>query len=122
MKIFRENLIRNIFALFTGLIFLNMSFFLFEVSLLKLNEDRQMMANIAKMLCSGATEEERDVFGGGSDEDSSTKEIDLLFSYTAHTVFSYITSVNNKMCVVNQGIPLLGSYEIYSPPPEFNFF
>lgn len=118
MKLFRKNGVRNGFALFTGIIFLNMSFFLFEVSVLKLNQDKQMMANIAKLLLTGASEEERDVFGGSADEDASAKEVDLLFSYSAHTVYSYVTLVNNKKCVVNQGIPLLGSYEIYSPPPE----
>jgi hypothetical protein len=118
MKIFRDGLVKNGFALFTGIIFLNMSFFLFEVSLLKLNQDKQMMANIAKLLSAGASEEERDVFGGSADEDSSAKEVDLLFSYTAHTVHFHVTIINNKRCVINQGIPILGSYEIYSPPPE----
>ncbi|WP_276372075.1 hypothetical protein [Chryseolinea sp. H1M3-3] len=94
-----------------------MSFFLFEVSALKLNQDKDMVANIAKLISSSAAEEEKDVFGG-ADEDHSAKEIDLIFSYAAHTIHSFNVQISKKRSVFNQGIPLFGSYEIYSPPPE----
>ena len=71
-------------TLFTGLIFLNMSFFLAEVSALKLSQDKKMFSNIIKLISSNAAEEEKDAFGG-TDEDSSAKEVDLIFSYSAHT-------------------------------------
>ncbi len=117
MLIFRNSLFKNIATVFTGLIFLNMSFFLFEVSALKLNQDKDMVANIAKLISSSAAEEEKDVFGG-ADEDHSAKEIDLIFSYAAHTIHSFNVQISKKRSVFNQGIPLFGSYEIYSPPPE----
>ncbi len=104
-------------TLLTGLIFLNMSFFLFEVSALKLNKDKKMFSNIIKLISSSAAEEEKDAFGG-ADEDSKVKEVDLIFNYTTHPVHCIISEVNNKRTVFNQGVPLLGSYEIYSPPPE----
>ena len=104
-------------TLFTGLIFLNMSFFLFEISALKLNQDKTMFSNIIKLASSNATEEEKDAFGG-TDEDCSAKEVDLIFSYSAHTIHAFTSKVNKKRSVFDQGIPLLGSFEIYSPPPE----
>ena len=104
-------------TLFTGLIFLNMSFFLAEVSALKLNQDKKTFANIVKMITNSAAEEEKDVFGG-TDEDCSAKEVDLIFNYSTHSIYSYISALNKKRSVFDQGIPLLGSYEIYSPPPE----
>lgn len=118
MLIFRILYVRNAMALFTGLIFLNMSFFLAEVSALKLTQDKKMIANIAKLISSSAAEEEKDAFGGTADEDCSAKEVNLIFNYTTHTIYGYTSLIKNLRCVLNQGLPLLGSYEIYSPPPE----
>jgi hypothetical protein len=104
-------------TLVTGLIFINMSFFLAELSALKITQDKKTFSNIIKLISSNTSEEEKDVFGG-DDEDSSAKEVDLIFSYSAHTIHTSRSEINNKRSVFNQGVPLLGSYEIYSPPPE----
>ena len=117
MRILKNIYVRNLMTLFTGLVFLNMSFFLFEVSALKLNQDKTMFSNIIKLISNTSAEEEKDAFGG-ADEDYSAKEVDLIVNYSTHTVYSYIKEVNPKRCVFDQGVPLLGSYEIYSPPPE----
>jgi hypothetical protein len=117
MLIFRNIDVRNAMALFTGLIFLNMSFFLAEVSALGLTKDKKMLKNIALLISSSAAEEEKDAFGGMADEDHSTKGVDLIVSYTTHTIYGHgilITKTDSH----DQGLPLLGSYEIYSPPPE----
>ena len=117
MRIFRNMRVKNLMTLFTGLIFLNMSFFLAEVAALKLNQDKKMFANIVKLISTSAAEEEKDVFGG-TDEDNAAKEINLIFNYSTHCLHSHTLDLNNKRSVFDQGIPLLGSYEIYSPPPE----
>ena len=104
-------------TLVTGLIFLNMSFFLAEVSALKINQDKKMFSNIIKLISNNTAEEEHDAFGG-PDEDSSAKEVDLIFSYSTHTIHTFVIKIDKKRTVFDQGIPLLGSYEIYSPPPE----
>ena len=101
----------------TGVIFLNMSFVFIEVSTLKLDQDKTLHANIAKLI-SASTEEEKDAFGGTTDEDVSAKEVDLIFNYFTHTVNCDNLLVNPKRCDLTQGIPLLGNYETYSPPPE----
>lgn len=49
----------RIFALLTGVIFLNMSFFLAEVCMLDI-KDRQMIENVANLVLNGGLEEERD--------------------------------------------------------------
>ena len=117
MLIFRNTCVRNAMALFTGLVFLNMSFFLAEVSALGLTKDKEMVENIALLISSSAAEEEKDAFGGLADEDHSAKGVDLIVSYSTHTIHSHdilITTHGSH----EQGVPLLGSYEIYSPPPE----
>lgn len=117
MLIFRNIYVRNGMALFTGLIFLNMSFFLAEVSALELTKDKQMSKNIALLISSSAAEEEKDVFGGLADEDCSVKGVDLIVAYSTHSIHGH-EIVISKYRNHDQGLPLLGSYEIYSPPPE----
>lgn len=56
----------RIFTLFTGIIFLNMSFFLAEVCMLDI-QDRQMMENVANLVLNGGLEEERDSHAPGGD-------------------------------------------------------
>lgn len=118
MLFFNYTRIKNGMALFTGLIFLNMSFFLAEVSALKLTHDKKMIENIARLIAGSSAEEEKDVFGGLADEDCSAKEVDLIFNYSAHTIHGHVIFINNKRGNHDQGVPLLGSHEIYSPPPE----
>lgn len=118
MLMFKSNYIKNVMTLLTGLIFLNMSFFLFEVSALKLHQDKKLLMNIAKLISASSAEEEKGSVGGSADEDFSAKEVDLFVSYTIHAIGDDILSLNTKRCVLNVGMPLLGSYEIYSPPPE----
>ena len=118
MLVFRNTYVKNIMALFTGLIFLNMSFFLAEVSALKLTLDKKMVENIAKLISSSAAEEEKDVFGGTPDEDCSAKEVDLIFNYSTHTLDSHVLLIKNRRCVHDQRVLPLGNYEIFSPPPE----
>jgi hypothetical protein len=118
MPIFRNSNIKNAMALFTGLIFLNMSFFLAEVSALKLTQDKKMLENIARLISSSAAEEEKDVFGGIADEDCSAKEVDWIFSYSVHTIHGKGIVIDNKRDSHDPGLMLLGSSEIFSPPPE----
>jgi hypothetical protein len=118
MLMFKKLYIKNLMTLFTGLIFLNMSFFLMEVSALKLHQDKKLLVNIAKLISSSSAEEEKGSVGGSADEDVSAKEVDLIINYTIHANSDHISTLDKKRCAFNAGMPLLGSYEIYSPPPE----
>lgn len=117
MILFRIAYIKNAMTVFTAIIFLNMSFFLAEVSALKLDQDKKMIANIAKLISTSAAEEERDVFGG-TDEDHAAREVDLIYNYSVHTIHNYIVDISTKRCAVDYSLPILGSNEIFSPPPE----
>ena len=52
-------------ALFTGLIFLNMSFFLAEVSALELTKDKKMLKNIALLISSSAPKRKKMLWWNG---------------------------------------------------------
>jgi hypothetical protein len=118
MQFLRIPYINRAFSLFTGIVFLNMSFFLAEVSALHMDKDQEMIENIAKLIAGSSAEEEKDAFGGNADEDSSCHEIDLIFISYLHAPESrdLIPPVNIR--TLDAGIPLFGNYEIYSPPPE----
>lgn len=66
MNALRNQIVSRIFSLLTGVIFLNMSFFLAEVCMLDL-KDKQMIENVAQLVLNGGFEEERDAHSGGSD-------------------------------------------------------
>ena len=56
----------RIFTLATGIIFLNMSFFLAEVCMLDI-KDKQMIENVANLVLNGGLEEERDTHAPAGD-------------------------------------------------------
>ena len=118
MKLFRIKFVSKLFALFTGIVFLNMSFFLAEVTVLKLDQDKQMMENICKLLSGSAAEEEKDIFGGSSDEDTAAKEINLIFNHHIYSPCNASLISKRELDTLSQGTPQLGNYEIFSPPPE----
>lgn len=65
-------------TVFTGIVFLNMSFFLAEVSALRLDKyDKKMLENLVRSF-SCVSEEERDASAESTDAGgSSVKEVDL---------------------------------------------
>ena len=83
MEVLRSHSLSRIFSLFTGVIFLNMGFFLAEVSLLDLN-DRQMIENVCNLVLNGGLEEERDAHAPGTDGPGkafSLMNTDILFGH-----------------------------------------
>ena len=66
MMLCRHKTVTRIFALITGVVFLNMSFFLAEVCLLDF-QDKQMIENVCNLVINGGLEEERDSHSGGGD-------------------------------------------------------
>jgi hypothetical protein len=77
-----------------------------------------MMETISKLLSGSATEEEKDIFGGSSDEDTTAKEINLIFNHHTYSPCNASLTSKRKLDTLSQGIPQLGNYEIFSPPPE----
>ena len=116
MKMFRKSAITRIFSLVTGVIFLNMSFFLAEMCMLDLT-DRQMVENVCNLVINGGLEEERDAHANGGDipvKEFSMASDDLLLR---HTSLFLIASKIHQDC--EDHYLHADHSETFSPPPEF---
>ncbi|MGC1241946.1 MAG: hypothetical protein WA874_10165 [Chryseosolibacter sp.] len=115
MEFFRKKTITRIFSLFTGVIFLNMSFFLAEVCMLDL-KDKQMIENVCNLVINAGMEEERDAHSTGADV--SMKEIPfmaagLLFKHSS------LFLIACKVHVEFEDHYLHADHSIkFSPPPD----
>ena len=96
MSALRKHFLAKVFALLTGVIFLNTAFFMAEISLLKIT-NHEFLQNIAKLVSNSGLEEERD--GEHADKDSSAKEVDLLISQVQihHRVLFLIATKANHV-------------------------
>ena len=115
MSSFRKHFLAKVFALLTGVIFLNTSFFLAEISLLKVT-NYELLQNVAKLMSNSGLEEERD--GETPDKDSSAKEVDLIISQVQihhevlfHTATKAIHSLDDLYPHANYA-------QTFSPPPD----
>lgn len=118
MRILRTTMANGAFSLLTGMLFLNMSFFLAEVSVLKMGKNKPLFENISKILSGTSAEDEQDAFGSTSDEDTFENEVDLLLTYSTYAPLARILTAQGNVNIWKQGIPLIGIFEIDSPPPE----
>ncbi len=66
MTLIRNQSALRAFTLFTGIIFLNMSFILAEICSLEIT-DPQMIENVCNLILNGGVEEEREGHGGAPD-------------------------------------------------------
>ncbi len=114
MNLFRNQAATRIFCLITGIIFLNMSFFLAEVSILDL-KDKKMVENICKLRLNGGLEEERDGFSGRGD--GPTKEFSL-FSNESLLRYSAFYLIASKIYQVSEDYyPICQSFrKVFTPP------
>jgi hypothetical protein len=119
MKVLRNKVILRFTTLVTGIVFLNMSFFLAEVSALKLTKDKKMTENIAKLIAGAASEEEKDACSSSAEEDAKgLTELDLLLdhktlgSYTSESPYqlTYLATQDQKT--------LTGARDTVIQPPE----
>ena len=114
MKVFRIKCVVNAFTLFTGIVFLNMSFVLVEIATLRIDRDNQMAQNLSMLVANSMAEEEP---GASADEDSTLSEVDLIFSQ--HGSPGTIDSSSRiKFNIWSHGHPRLSEFEICNPPPE----
>lgn len=120
MKLFRRHWLKRTATFMTGVIFLNMSFFLAEVKFLHLDKNRQMAENIAKLIAGAANEEEKDVAGGTSEDVKTGKEAFLDFSLRA-LVAPQILSSQYQHPHADGAAPVSGHQETFNPPPESRF-
>lgn len=114
MIIFRYQVITRIFCVFTGVIFLNMGFFLAEVCLLNL-KDRHMIENVTKLVLNGGLEEERDAHAGG---DVPGKMFSLLSNESLIRHASLFLIAVKIHQVLEDLYPHADHSTKFSPPPD----
>lgn len=117
MKFFRRLHIQRYVTLATGLVFLNLSFFMTELSLLKLErQDKQMLKNLVTMLARVSEEEK----GGhsGSESGSFAKEVDLYLHLNIGELNAGYTLITTSAYWHQQSIPMPGMHDTPLQPPE----
>lgn len=113
MKLFRIKHITVAFSLLTSVIFLNLSFMLAEIAVLKMDKNKEVAQYLSILVASSMNEEEP----GSGDEDISFAEIDLIVQ---HIVNPCVIEVSSDVTfnIWLHGHPRLGEFEINNPPPE----
>jgi hypothetical protein len=117
MDFIRQHLFTKVTAFIAGVAFLNMSFFLAEVSLLKF-EKKDLIENIAKLILNTGFEEERD---GGSSHESGVKETLLGQQVQIHSTSSILISTNIRCILVNHYLHANYALKFFPPPDVFLF-
>ena len=116
MKLFRDHLLGKLIAIFTGILFLNLSFILTEIHSIDLkNKNAKLYDNIVKMVCGIGAEEEKDIMG---ESDNLEKEANLLSA--GQTIFiPDLYLITNCFHQIEVDLKLLaGNSEITTPPPK----
>lgn len=116
IKFFKKKSVKLSTLVFTGLLFLNMSFFLAEVAALELTKNKKIAENITK-LWMGVAEEEKDTAGSEKETDN-LKELDLTFNagilHCVDRIFVALLSFSHQQ----SSKPDSGITTLFNPPPE----
>jgi hypothetical protein len=120
MLSFRKYIATRFLALLTGVIFLNMSFFLTEIRMLELDlSHARMVENVVKALAGVGFEEEKDAMGESSESECG-HAVDLHI--IIHPV-SFLNSIesNTRLYGCDHNLKVASSKaEITTPPPKFS--
>lgn len=118
MNIFRNPAGTRIFSLITGVVFLNMSFFLAEVCLLDIT-DKEMIENVCNLVLTGGLEEERDAHSGGSSEgDIALKMFSLVGDHLLLHHSSVFLTASKMQQDAEDHYRHANHSRIFSPPPD----
>lgn len=117
IKFFKWKPVRLVCLMFTGILFLNMSFFLAEAAALELNKNKETAEQITK-LWRGVAEEEKDVNNGAEKGADDLKEMDFVFhtgiTHSSDKTFvALLTYLNEQDRKPDSGIT-----SRFNPPPE----
>jgi hypothetical protein len=118
MKSLRHHVISKIFAAVTGLLFLNMSFFLTEIRILNLDLTKNQLINIVKMISGIGFEEEKDSMADSNELSTGDDFPDLFIVNNDPSFLNYI-DLNTKLdyfCFV--AFFESTHREIITPPPQ----
>jgi hypothetical protein len=119
MKFFRYNIVKSAFIFVWCTTLLHMTFFMAEVEVLKLTENRALIENAIKLLASTSFEEESD-----SSESHETrgafKEVEFFANNLLHAIQENKIRINQLKNFVHIGGTLTGHFDTFSPPPDHN--
>ncbi|HEX7015636.1 MAG TPA: hypothetical protein VF191_08990 [Cyclobacteriaceae bacterium] len=117
LKLFRKRLAQRLTTGLTGFVFLNMSFFMIELTALELGKhDKEMLKDLVTMLAR-VSEEEKGGHSGPSDS-GLAKEVDLyMHEYTSEISAGY-TIITTNLFAHLLAIPLAGIHDTPLQPPE----
>jgi hypothetical protein len=93
-----------------------MSFFLAEVSLLQIEKDGRFKKIITLILSGTCFEEEKET-SDATEEETSSKKIEVVFNLHSHFQNEFVLLSNMKW-ISDHAIPPGEVNEIYTPPPE----
>lgn len=102
----------------TGLLFLNMSFFLAEVKALKLDKDKALLENIVKLIVGSMTEEEKETCPSAEGSDTLIKEVDLLHAHLLYLGNNHLITLKKAICFQGTEKLLTRSADTLTPPPK----
>jgi hypothetical protein len=119
MRFFRKEYSLRIFATLTGLVFLNLSFFLAELNALEFSKNNKALYETLVSALAGISEEEKDVFGGesGSETESLSKEIDICLDLFQHLSRGYFFTISTNGASLAH-FPCDGATSNVHQPPE----
>jgi len=110
-------LLRRTLAIFTGVVFINMSFFLAEMNALELRKKNKVLWENMVKVFAGVNEEEKGDGELPDEADPSLKEIDLEAHMLTTVTRSFVWVT--KPMVQREGAALRpGIVDIQNPPPE----
>jgi hypothetical protein len=119
MNAWRSPLLRRFLTVFTGLVFINMSFFLVEMNALELRKKNKVLWENMVKVFAGVNEEEKGGAGELTDTaDPLMKEVYLeanaLNAITLHFIIVTKPDVHTKGAALRPGV-----FDIKNPPPEY---
>jgi hypothetical protein len=119
MKTVRLHIVSKIVAVLTGIVFLNMSFFLTEIRMLNLHvTDHALVENIVKMMTGAGFEEEKDAFGESSEQGNSEQAIDFHLVAHASVPYASVLIADNLHFTDQSNLRNLATSETATPPPK----
>jgi hypothetical protein len=117
MKAVRSLFVSKLVAIVTGMIFLNMSFFLTEIRILNLHvTNYKLVENVIKMLSGTGFEEEKDSFGESSE--TAQQVVDLHMVIHPESVYSTTLLSADLHATELCGLLSAAISETATPPPR----
>ncbi len=113
----QNSVLLKVFSIFTGLLFLNLSFMLTELNLLGLDQKNSaLFDNLVHMITQSGFEEETDSSTGTTNEIQN--DTHLFFQFITTPLCSNHLLTTNNTFKNNDSDELKCYREIFSPPPE----